>query len=130
MNLILMARKRGFTNRVEVMVMRRHNGIPHCLRRLEPADFIPIEEGYEPESTFIIDNTVAQELMDDLWNCGLRPSEGAGSAGAMLAVQEHLKDMRHIAFTKLGLDKLDEMVDFHGGQTVCGRDLVGPTTRE
>jgi hypothetical protein len=33
----------------------------------------------------------AQVLMDDLWRCGIRPTEGAGSAGAMNAVQEHLK---------------------------------------
>ena len=25
----------------------------------------------------------AQTLMDDLWRCGLRPSEGSGSAGAL-----------------------------------------------
>lgn len=41
--------------------------------------------------------TVVQVLMDDLWNCGLRPSEGTGSAGAMQAVQGHLKDMRNFA---------------------------------
>ncbi|MFA7333497.1 MAG: hypothetical protein WC130_04295 [Kiritimatiellia bacterium] len=45
----------------------------------------------------------AQMLMDDLWNCGLRPSEGTGSAGALAAVQEHLKDMRKIVFNELGI---------------------------
>jgi len=45
----------------------------------------------------------AQTLMDDLWNAGLRPSEGSGSAGAMAAVQQHLADMRKIAFVKLGI---------------------------
>jgi len=40
----------------------------------------------------------AQTLMDDLWACGIRPTEGAGSAGAMTATQEHLKDIRQIAF--------------------------------
>ena len=43
-------------------------------------------------------NTEAQQLMDSLWDAGLRPSEGSGSAGAMLAVQEHLKDMRRLVF--------------------------------
>ena len=43
-------------------------------------------------------NTEAQQLMDSLWDVGLRPSEGSGSAGAMLAVQEHLKDMRRLVF--------------------------------
>jgi hypothetical protein len=40
----------------------------------------------------------AQELMDALWHCGLRPTEGTGSAGSLAATQEHLKDMRAIAF--------------------------------
>ncbi len=44
----------------------------------------------------------AQTLMDSLWDCGLRPSEGSGSAGAMAAVQEHLKDMRRLVFAKQG----------------------------
>jgi hypothetical protein len=38
----------------------------------------------------------AQVLMDELWNCGLRPSEGTGSAGAMAAVQAHLQDLRRL----------------------------------
>jgi len=37
---------------------------------------------------------MAQELMDDLWQCGIRPTEGAGSAGSLAAVQAHLMDMR------------------------------------
>lgn len=32
----------------------------------------------------------AQELMDELWAVGLRPSEGTGSAGALAATQKHL----------------------------------------
>lgn len=40
----------------------------------------------------------AQKLMDQLWQCGLRPTEGTGSAGAMAAVQKHLEDMRTLVF--------------------------------
>lgn len=43
----------------------------------------------------------AQGLMDALWDAGLRPSEGSGSAGALLATQQHLKDMRAIVFKQL-----------------------------
>lgn len=42
--------------------------------------------------------TEAQELMDSLWQCGLRPSEGSGSAGALAATQRHLDDMRTLVF--------------------------------
>jgi hypothetical protein len=47
---------------------------------------------------FSLPPSAAQTLMDDLWAAGVRPTEGAGSAGAMAAVQKHLEDMRKIAF--------------------------------
>lgn len=43
----------------------------------------------------------AQGLMDELWNCGFRPTEGSGSAGALAATQRHLDDMRTIAIGSL-----------------------------
>ena len=45
-----------------------------------------------------LDIQAAQQLMDELWQCGLRPSEGTGSAGSLKATQEHLKDMQKIVF--------------------------------
>lgn len=56
------------------------------------------EVGRETKPTLSIGFTAAQELMDDLWQCGLRPSEGTGSAGAMRAVERHLEDMRRLVF--------------------------------
>jgi hypothetical protein len=43
----------------------------------------------------------AQLLMDDLWEAGIRPTEGTGSAGALKATQDHLTDMRKIVFSQL-----------------------------
>lgn len=42
--------------------------------------------------------TAAQQLIDDLWDCGLRPSEGSGSAGQLAAVERHLEDMQTLVF--------------------------------
>lgn len=53
----------------------------------------------DPMMTLKID--AAQQLMDELWRCGLRPTEGTGSAGSLAATQAHLKDMREIAFDLL-----------------------------
>lgn len=36
----------------------------------------------------------AQSLMDELWDCGIRPTSGAGSAGAMTMAQEQIKSLR------------------------------------
>lgn len=57
------------------------------------------------EPTFHLQPEQAQFLMDELWDCGLRPTEGKGSAGALAATEAHLKDMRQIA-TQLLNDKL------------------------
>ena len=63
----------------------------------------------EKEPNVIVDPTVrisdeeAQTLMDDLWRCGLRPTEGSGSAGAMRAVEKHVADLRKIAFKALDI---------------------------
>lgn len=55
------------------------------------------EDAYKPIGpTLDIAEPAAQKLMDDLWDCGLRPSEGSGSAGQLAAVQYHLEDMRKL----------------------------------
>ena len=48
-----------------------------------------------------LQHTSAQRLMDELWSCGLRPSEGTGSAGSLKATENHLADMQKIAFRLL-----------------------------
>jgi hypothetical protein len=47
----------------------------------------------------------AQRLMDALWDCGLRPSEGSGSAGSLAATEKHLADMRALAFHALQVSR-------------------------
>ena len=58
------------------------------------------EIGVSSDPTFSLDIQQAQSIMDDLWNCGLRPTEGTGSAGALAATQKHLEDMRTLVFKK------------------------------
>jgi hypothetical protein len=45
----------------------------------------------------------AQQLMDELWRCGIRPAEGAGSVGQLGATERHLADMRTIALDALNI---------------------------
>jgi len=60
------------------------------------------EEFTERKPSFLMEMDVAQTLMDDLWNCGLRPTEGSGSAGALRATERHLEDMRTLVFEEKG----------------------------
>lgn len=62
-------------------------------RRRTSAD---IGQDERPCLTMEIDE--AQQLMDELWRCGLRPTEGSGSAGSLAATERHLADMRAVAF--------------------------------
>ncbi len=48
------------------------------------------------QADMVLTPASAQQLMDELWYVGLRPSEGTGSAGSLAATQSHLKDMRAI----------------------------------
>jgi hypothetical protein len=40
----------------------------------------------------------AQGLMDSLWNAGVRPAGMIASTGQLAALENHLRDMRHLAF--------------------------------
>ncbi len=51
--------------------------------------------------TLELDEQAAQELMDSLWDVGIRPAEGKGSAGQMGATLKHLEDMQAIAYQAL-----------------------------
>lgn len=63
-----------------------------------------MEEGVAwPPPTFELAESNAQQLMDELWHCGFRPSEGSGSAGSLAATERHLQDMRALVFKEEGL---------------------------
>jgi hypothetical protein len=63
--------------------------------------FIEVEQDYEKRSEKLdkeyhplqIDEAAGQQLMDELYRAGIRPTEGMGSAGSMAAAQEHLKTL-------------------------------------
>ncbi len=72
----------------------------------KPIEFMTVEEGElfgEPLMRLKMDQ--AQQLMDELWRAGLRPTEGTGSAGAMAATERHLKDMQTIVMHSLKINQ-------------------------
>lgn len=73
--------------------------------RIKNIDYEVLKPDEDPGPTpFRIDIKAGQMLMDDLWQCGLRPTEGAGSAGAMRAAERHLADLRTILFKKMDIE--------------------------
>lgn len=67
---------------------------PITMRTVEPEELA--REDTPPSFSLRMD--AAQQLMDGLWKCGLRPSEGSGSAGALRATEAHLADMQKIVW--------------------------------
>ena len=90
------AQKIFVKNAIDLTVIQRMSGgkiavaKPLTLETIDP-------EFVMPEPTMTLRMNEAQLLMDELWDCGLRPSEGSGSAGSLRATEKHLKDMQAIA---------------------------------
>jgi len=94
----------AMSQRVNVYLMQYvgEQGIQHLGQPVvfseAPAD------GQQVAPTFWLRDDAAQQLVDQLWICGYRPSEGSGSAGSLAATEKHLADMRTIAFKALEID--------------------------
>ena len=93
------ARRALFSNKIELsMVVAWSDGSLSAAKHVEMAG---ADEGAIVDPFMVMPLETAQLLMDELWNCGLRPSEGTGSAGSLAATERHLKDMKTIAFHAL-----------------------------
>jgi len=49
------------------------------------------------EPTLVLRGNQGQELMQALWDCGLRPNDGAGSGAQAQALQKHIAFAERIA---------------------------------
>lgn len=79
-----------FSNALSIFFFRRQEGV---LQVIPPVSLLNVAEKdacINPEPSMILKIDEGQELMDELWRAGLRPSEGTGSAGAMAATERRL----------------------------------------
>lgn len=96
------AQRQPWRDGVEIMVLDTRAG---KVAAAQPLVFTVIEDLAQiHEPTMTLSNSQAQQLMDELWRCGLRPTDGSGSAGSLAATERHLQDMRAMA---MGLLKKD-----------------------
>lgn len=96
------AQREMHVDHIAIHLTTSHGEYRHVAK---PLVFDLQEPGLVYEPCMHLDLTSAQRLMDELWNCGLRPSEGSGSAGQLAAVQKHLEDFRTLAFHALKVPK-------------------------
>lgn len=97
------ARRALFNNKIELsmVVAGVDDKTNVSLLAAKHVEMTPVDEGVIVDPFMVLSLETAQLLMDELWNCGLRPSEGTGSAGSLAATERHLKDMKTIAFHAL-----------------------------
>lgn len=87
---------------VDLLIMERTWGQDRPKRVVTALTVADVPEGHWLEPTLRMDRTAAQQLIDNLWQCGLRPTEGTGSAGSLKATERHLEDMRRLVFKDVG----------------------------
>lgn len=92
--------RRDYCNYCDILIeMRKSDGSRAIVSNVVFDEVI--KQDAPVRESLSISDTAAQALMDNLWECGYRPTEGKGSAGAMRATERHLEDMRKIAFMQL-----------------------------
>lgn len=95
------AKAAPWMNGVEIAAFGK---LPNGDTRVAVVQWESIAECDAMKPTFSIRMDQAQVLMDDLWNAGIRPTDGSGSAGAMRAAEHHIADLRRVAFKALGIE--------------------------
>lgn len=91
----MMARREDWNEGVSIYMRQRTVGDGDCFA--EPVIMAKREPGSIVRPMLNLGIQQAQQLMDELWQCGLRPTEGTGSAGSLAATERHLKDMQAVA---------------------------------
>jgi hypothetical protein len=63
---------------------------------MQEATFAPLPRGHFAPESFSLDDQGAQEIMNELWRLGVRPTDATGSTGHLRAVENHNKDLKEI----------------------------------
>jgi hypothetical protein len=93
------AEKRLWADRIGIGIGEIRPGDPRVTHVVTDMTFVPIaERDHAGEPSLSLRPSEAQELMDELWRVGVRPSSGEGNAGQLGATKAHLEDMRTLVF--------------------------------
>ncbi len=93
------ANKHPWSDNVDLVVFMKLHKQPDMVAVGKPIMFESLSTVEVIDTpTLSLNNHQAQNLIDELWRCGLRPSEGSGSAGMLAATERHLTDMKKITF--------------------------------
>lgn len=100
MRLSILMDKRIWSDTIAVLIAERdHSG--RVTAYAEPMQLTKIKEDEDRSAireTMNLHGEEAQQLLDELWRIGIRPSNGEGSVGQLGATERHLADMRRLVF--------------------------------
>lgn len=94
-------KRNPWTRTVELVVMHT-DGETRSVA--EPLIMTRIGEHEAVLPAFELQDNETQLLLDELWRAGFRPTEGVENLGQLKATQDHLEDMRKIAFNRLKIN--------------------------
>ena len=91
--------RQPWNNDISLYVACRENVKSSKLSVVTGLQLAPAKDG-EVSSVpiFRLDPKDAQALMDELYQAGVRPSEGIGAPGQFEAMKAHLSDLRRLVF--------------------------------
>jgi len=95
----LVADRNLLGNTIDLYLFQRSESGDHFSGR--PIEVGPQDPNVAAFPITRISRNEAQELLDSLWHCGLRPTDAGESTGELAATKKHLEDIRNIAFFKL-----------------------------
>lgn len=100
----LRAQLECWNDSIGLYIIARDGVDPSKRYGLAPLSFQPLEPYIETPRSLALRSRHAQQLMDDLYAAGIRPTEGKGSIGAVTAQEKHLQDLRGILFHQLKIN--------------------------
>jgi hypothetical protein len=68
----------------------------------EGIQYHEVPKGHQIIPTAYLNRSMAQQLMDELYRAGVRPTEAADNAGELKGTKAHLADMRRLVFDAPG----------------------------
>ncbi len=96
-------RRNPWNRKVQIAILDDSHSTSEFLRVAQPVIMHDRNINEEPSPAFELEDEAAQLLLDELWRAGFRPTEGVDNAGQLKATQNHLGDMKKIAFDMLGI---------------------------
>jgi len=96
-NIRILARKQNWENLIALLICEFKNGQKSAIVKPENIILTKIED-HEANPSFYLTLQSAKILMDELWNCGIRPTKYDGNKGQLKSIEYHLEDMRKLTF--------------------------------